>query len=112
MRKINTHDTFTLMRLIKKTGLKDKLKGIAEKASKGDLNQFDAGYDLIVDLFISVGDTEEDLLSFMSGPLEVSAEELKEKDLIEMVELLKDLVEFHSSDDWKAFFSSLRLLME
>lgn len=102
MRKLETGDVFAAARLVKKIGIKEKFKAIAEEANNaGDV--FDKGYELIWDLFDSATDQqcEAEIYAFLSGPLEMTPEEVSH---LPLDELFKSLQQLAAENNLAAFF--------
>lgn len=104
MRKLILDDTFNAAGLIEIFQLPEVYARLA-KADRSDPTGF-AIQALIV--FMKQAGTEENrkkIYDFLSGPFEVSAEELKNMPLLDVA---KGIVEIASVDDWKAFLKSVR----
>lgn len=92
MRKLETSDVFAACRLMKKLGLKEKFKAIAEEANNSQ-DVFDKGYDLIWDLFDAATEqsSERDIYAFLAGPLEMTPEEVSHLPLDQILESLQQM---------------------
>lgn len=109
MRKLETADVFAACRLMKKLGLKDKFKTIAEEAdSVRDV--FDKGYDLIWSIFDEATEqhSEMEIYTFLAGPLEMTPEEVKHLHLDVLLDSLKTMA---VENNLVGFFKSAARLM-
>lgn len=109
MRKLETSDVFAACRLMKKLGLKEKLKTIAEEANEVK-DVFDKGYDLLWSIFDTATEQngEKDIYAFLSGPLEMTPEEVSHLHLDELLESLKQMA---VENNLLGFFKSAARLM-
>lgn len=97
MRNLQTKDLFNLARLINKLDIKEEIKNIDFKKS-----QEEAGFDLIFIILNKANDKgiENAVYQFLSGPFEISEEEVS---CLDPLELVKNLFEIASIDKWRAF---------
>lgn len=112
MRNLETGDVFAFVRLTKKIGITQNLKElIMSKDNIQDLTAESFGYDLIFLLFDAAAEekAEGEVYKFLAGPLEMSAEEIKKTDPIELLEMLKQVADV---EKWKSFFTSAAGLMK
>lgn len=113
MRKLKTSDVFSALRVIEKVGLKDELAKMSETAKDGTVkfNAKKVGIEFVVNLLSNCGDKESEsaIYEFLAGPMEMTADELKEKDLAEFMESLKECFELNK-EVLKPFFKSLATL--
>ena len=109
MRKLETSDVFAAGRLLKKLGLKEKFKAIAEEADTAK-DIFDKGYDLMWDLFDTATEThgEMEIYTFLAGPLEMTPEEVKH---LHLDKLLESLQQMAVENNLVGFFKSAARLM-
>ena len=109
MRKLETADVFAACRLMKKLGLKDKFRSIAEEANTAK-DVFDKGYDLMWDLFDTATEqnSEADIYAFLAGPLEMTPEEVKH---LHLDKLLESLQQMAVENNLVGFFKSAARLM-
>lgn len=110
MRRLQTSDIFSAVRVIKKAGLKEELKPVMEMAAKGKVRIEDVGMEAmltIVEAFANKN-AEDSMYELLSGPLERPLEEIKTMGLVELAEELKALAEV---SDIKAFFTVLSATM-
>lgn len=79
MRKLKGKDLFPAMRLLYSLDMKDELK----KMSVQDESQEEAGFSLIFDIFGKAlkKESEEKVFQFLSGPFEMSVEDIQEMDM-------------------------------
>lgn len=113
MRKLKTADLFAAFRVIKAIGAKEEMRKFAEDTLKVGKTQAEVGLELILELIANCGNAnaEKAIYEFLSAPLETSADELKEMDLIDFGNLIKEYIKFVDSEEWRAFFTSLGELM-
>lgn len=108
MRKLNTSDCFSLIRLINATGIKDtlaeELKDLMNGKKKA-LNAEDNGMELIFALISAFGNkgAEQAFYEFLSAPLEMTEDEIKNLPPQETLRLIKELA---TIEEWRDFFSS------
>lgn len=109
MRKLETADVFAACRLMKKLGLKEKFKAIAEESDTAR-DIFDKGYDLIWDLFDTATEqhSEKDIYAFLAGPLEMTPEEVQH---LHLDKLLESLQQMAVENNLVGFFKSAARLM-
>ena len=109
MRKLETADVFAACRLLKKLGLKEKFRAIAEEANTAK-DVFDKGYDLMWDLFDTATEqnSEADIYAFLAGPLEMTPEEVKH---LHLDKLLESLQQMAVENNLVGFFKSAARLM-
>ena len=109
MRKLETSDVFAACRLMKKLGLKEKFKAIAEEANSSQ-DVFDKGYDLIWDLFdpATEQNSEAEIYAFLAGPLEMTPEEVSH---LHLDKLLESLQQMAVENNLVGFFKSAARLM-
>lgn len=104
MRKLQTRDTFALARLIKEVDLKTELTAFAS-SGKVYKNDLDFGMDLLFTLINKFTDKEAEHLfyEFLTGPFELTADEVGSMDLFDLVTGLKEIA------DWEKWQSFLKL---
>lgn len=109
MRKLETSDVFAACRLVKKLGLKEKFKAIAEEANNSQ-DVFDKGYDLVWDLFDTATEqkAEKDIYIFLAGPLEMTPEEVSHLHLDLLMDSLQQMA---LENDLARFFKFAARLM-
>ncbi len=94
MRKLKTADIPVFCRCVKRLGMKDKIREIAQAAdSIQDVWSF--GFDFVWDLFdIATEQTGEmALYEFLSGPFEMTPEEVRDLDLDVLIPNVQKLVQ-------------------
>lgn len=94
MRKLKTTDIPAFCRCIKKIGLKDRIKQIAEESNKIE-DIWEKGFDLVWGIFDLATEQagEAHLYEFLSGPFEMSPDEVADLDLDVLFTNLKQLAE-------------------
>lgn len=110
MRKLKTSDIPSLCRSLKKLGLREKFKELAQNADNaGDL--WNRGFDLIWELFDAAtdGTGETAIYEFLAGPFEMTAQEVADLDLDELFSNCQKLA---TENNLGAFFKSAARLMK
>lgn len=94
MRKLKTADIPAFCRGIKKLGLKDQIKDIAQKANTAQ-DVWDFGFDFVWQLFDIATEKhgEAVIYEFLSGPFEMTPEQVGDLDLDVLMANLKQMAE-------------------
>ena len=102
MRKIIASDVFNMLRIIKKSNLKEELRPYFRLAAEGTLNIQDIGIETILGLMeiMSEQRSEDAIYEFLAGPFEMNPEEVAKLDLDTLVNLLSQLAK---ENDLKVF---------
>ena len=105
MRKINTADVFEAMRLIQKSGLKEKLVPVI-KGLSGQEDTIDVGITGILSVIevFAESSCENMIYEWLAGPLEVEAKSIAAMDLGQLADSLETL---GKENDLKRFFTVL-----
>ena len=106
MRPLNNSDLFSFARLIKKARIKDEVKELTLSINNLDeINTESFGYDVLFTIIEAAAekDTEQYVYEFLSGPLEMTPEELAKADPVETIEKVMQIADV---ERWKAFFTS------
>lgn len=110
MRKLKTTDLPAFCRSLKKLGLKEKVKILAQEAN--NLHEaWDRGFEIIWELFdvaTEVGG-ESAIYEFLAGPFEMTAEQVADLDLDILIDNCKRLA---AENNLGAFFKSAAKLMK
>lgn len=106
MRKLQTPDVFNALRAISKANLKEEIKPIIKKAIEEKLNIEDAGIEGILSMleFFAQKKCEQAFYEVLSGPFEMSVDDVKKLDLLIFVDNLETL---GKENDLKRFFTLL-----
>lgn len=106
MKKIQTSDLFSAMRVIKIANIKEELKPIVKKASEKNADVEDVGLEAIITIMESLcaKNAEVALYEFLGNLFEMQSSEVGKLDLNELVEKINELVQ---ENDLKSFFSLL-----
>lgn len=117
MRNLTGHDVFMALRLLQKIGVKDELVKLAQYINERYQNggsvtaesQQEIGARLIFGLLAGCGDeaAESAFFEFLAGPMEISAKELKETEVIELCEMVGEFIGTIDRERWQSFFTSL-----
>lgn len=110
MRKLETGDVFSFSRCIKAIGAKDLLKAAAKDADSIK-DVWGHGFDLVWDIFdlATENNGEQHIYTFLSGPFEMTTEQVAKIPLTELAKMLKQLAE---ENDLPAFFKFAGKLMK
>ena len=109
MRKLGLPDVFACTRLLKGIGIHDDLKALAAQskdikdAKKKAAAVWGNGFELLWSIFDKAKEAagEEQIYAFLSGPFELSVDEIKALDLPAVFEMLQQLAR---ENDLVAFF--------
>lgn len=110
MRRLKTTDLPAFCRSLKKLGLKDKVKALAQEANSMH-EAWDRGFEIIWELFdvaTEVGG-ENAIYEFLAGPFEMTPAEVADLDLEVMIDSCKQLA---AENNLGAFFKSAAKLMK
>lgn len=110
MRKLQTIDLFNALRLIKRADLKEELKPVLAKAANGEFTAQDMGIEAIID-FIGImteKKAEYAIYEVLSGPFEMTAEDVGAMDLTLFIDNLEVLAK---ENNLRTFFQALFGLM-
>lgn len=104
MRKLNTRDVFAFCRFLKNIGVKEKIQNIAKEADSAK-DVWDKGFDMMWSIFDLATEAygEDALYEFLSGPFEMSAQEVADLDIDTLFDNLKQLA---SENNLTVFFKS------
>jgi hypothetical protein len=110
MRKLRTSDIPSLCRSIKKLGLKERFKNLAQEANNAT-DVWDRGFDIIWDLFDAATETEGEvaIYEFLAGPFEMTPDEVRDLDLDVLISNMKQLA---AENNLGVFFKSAAKLMK
>ena len=119
MRKLQTHDVFMALKLIRAAGVKDEVRRIYQivevKEKEGEkLNIKDVGIEFVLGLMEKLAGTESEnaFYELLAGPLEIEAEEIKTMDPLDLIDEVEKLKEVINGERFKRFFKSVAGLME
>jgi hypothetical protein len=110
MRKLRTSDLPALCRSLKKLGLKEEFKKVAQEAD-GLEDVWDRGFEFVWKLFDVATEVEGEgaVYEFLAGPFEMTAQEVAELDLEILIDNCKQLA---AENNLGAFFKSAAKLMK
>lgn len=113
-RELKFQDIFTMSRIIKKSGIKEEIKGLfkesKEDAIKGNIEvSQDQGLQLAVILFENIHRAENEICEFISDLSGIKREVIME---MSMEETMKLLLSFGQMDGVGNFFKSASKLMQ
>jgi len=94
MRKLKTADIPVLCRCVKRLGMKDKIREIAQAADNMQ-DVWNFGFDFVWDLFDIATEKagEEAIYEFLAGPFEMTPEEVRDLDLDVLMANIQQLVQ-------------------
>lgn len=110
MRQLKFPDVFAFARMMKKIGIKEEIKKISEKSDEAESTEA-----LGIELLWAVIDkateekAEKEIYKFLAEPFEMTASEVENLDLSELLDKLKQLA---AENNIKSFFSSAAALMK
>ena len=109
MRKLKTSDIASLCRSVKKLGLKEQFKTIAQEANSGQ-DVWNRGFDRIWGLFdvATEKNGEMAIYEFLAGPFEMKPTEVRDLDLDVLIPNLQQLA---AENNLAVFFKSAARLM-
>lgn len=117
MRNLITSDLFAALRIVKEVDVKEEIKRLSaaiqnDKVSKQ--TQTEIGMELIFSLLANCGTerAEKAFYAFLSGVMEIDEDALKNMELTEFADKVKEMVEAIDIDHWKGFFHSLVQLIQ
>lgn len=104
MRKLKTSDVLSFCRCLKKLGVKEKIQNIAKEADSAK-DVWDKGFDMMWSIFdlATEAEGENALYEFLSGPFEMSAQEVADLDIDAFFDNLKQLA---AENNLTVFFKS------
>lgn len=102
MRKLKTSDIPAFCRCLKRLGVKDQIKAVAQEANTAQ-DVWDQGFDLIWNIFDIATEQEGEghLYEFLAGPFEMTPAEVADLPMADLMANLKQLVE---ENDLAGFF--------
>lgn len=110
MRKLKTADIPNLCRSLKKLGLKDKFKTLAQEVGSAK-EAWDRGFDVIWELFDAATEIngEQAIYDFLAGPFEMTPEEVAD---LEIDVLFANCQQLAAENNLGNFFKSAAKLMK
>lgn len=111
MRKLKTPDVFSAVRIITKSGLRERLIPLLKRISEsGDLDVANVGIDGILTVLevVSEESCEKAVYKWLAGPFEMEPDDVAGLELTEMAEKLTQLKE---ENDLQYFFTVLYKLI-
>ena len=110
MRKLKTSDVPVLCRSLKKLGVKEQFRAVAQQANSVD-DVWALGFDLVWSLFDAATEEtgETALYEFLAGPFEMTPEEVQNLDIDKLLTNLKQLA---AENNLTVFFKSAARLMK
>lgn len=112
MRALNNSDLFAFVRLVKKAKITDKIKELTLSINNiNEINTESFGYDVMFAIIEAAAEKESEqaVYEFLSGPLEMTTEELALADPVETIEKVMQIADV---EKWKTFFTSAANLMK
>ena len=107
MRKLNGTDVFSLVRLIKASGVREQLKKIIDDIAKNgteNLNTEELGINAMITIFDALAERkmEQAIWDFLAPIMEMTADEVSQLDLKSLFGAINSIAE---ENDLKNFFS-------
>lgn len=114
IRRLKGRDVFTFLRILKKlnkdNSLRNLLKEINEKIVNDEMNKFELyGTEIICILVENLDAVENDVYEFLGDIVGMKAEDFSNLDLVDLVQIIKNIIE---KNDIKAFFDAVSKLIE
>lgn len=115
MRKLNTLDLVKASRVVKALKIDNEIKTLAIKVQNGKIFGNDAeqlGIELLFAVIGNLGssESEEKLFEFLSGPFEITPEQVGELEILEMANKFVELIKMEDQEAWRSFFKQLAFL--
>lgn len=110
MRKLKTADIPAFCRYIKRIGIKDEIRALAENADKlSDI--WDMGFDLVWNLFdlATEKNGEKEIYSFLAGPFEMDPDAIADMEIGDFLAAIKQLA---MENNLAAFFKLAQAAMK
>lgn len=106
MRKLNTSDVFAMARVVRASGMREELRGLIKRAAESGAKVEDVGIDGFLTILEALAEkkAESAIYEVLSGPFEVTVQEVSVMQLDELTEKLTQLAE---GNDLKRFFKWL-----
>lgn len=104
MRRINGSDVFAAVRVIQKSGLKEKLKPALKMASEKGVDINEVGIEGIMTAVFSLAESEKAIWEILAEPFEMTAGDLAKLDIEELCDGLEFL---YKDGGLLAFFKRL-----
>lgn len=120
MRTLKSKDLFAALRVVKEIDVKEEILRISSLMTDRSIDEADLdelkkeiGLELMLGILGNCGTekAEKAVFDFLAGPLEKTELDLREMDLLELMEMIKKMIEMNDGEKWKAFFTSLSALI-
>lgn len=110
MRKLNTSDVFSMARIVRASGVRNELRPLIKAAAESDRPVEDVGIDGFLCILEALAErkAESAIYEVLSGPLEMTADEVAKLPLDQLVEQLKALV---AENNLKYFFDCVSRIL-
>lgn len=113
IRKLQTCDLFSAIRLLKKIGVREEIKEVAKRAeeSKEKIIKTDMGFDLFFGILEKAAEenAETEVYKFIADLFGCTWEEVREMNPIQLFKQLGKVADF---EEWKSFFKHVAALMK
>lgn len=110
MRLLKAKDLAPALRVVNKAGIREEIVRMSDKVKDGNepLNTREIGVEVIFNILANAGDeaAEKAVFEFLAGPFEMEPDEIRELDLAELIEKLKEAVDLNK-ETLQPFFGSL-----
>ena len=95
MRKLQTSDLFSALRMIRKVNLKEEIKPILKLAGSGKLKVEDVGVEGIISFIEILAEkkSEQAIYEVLAGPFEMDPKDIEKMDIIAFSEYLQTLAQ-------------------
>lgn len=114
MRRLKTTDVLAAVRVVKAANIREEMKRIALAASQEKASIRDIGVDMLMSVaegLANVG-AEKLLYELVADIFEMKVEELKDGDLIDILDMCVAYKDVEDKERWQAFFDVLAKLLK
>jgi hypothetical protein len=110
MRKLNTSDVFAMARIVRASGVRNELRPLIKAAAQSERPVEDVGIDGFLCILEALAEqkAENAIYAALSGPFEMTPNEVETLPLDQLVEQLKALV---AENDLKHFFDCVSRIL-
>lgn len=113
IRKLQTSDLFSAIRLLKKIGVREEIKDVAMRAeeSKTKKVKMDMGFDLLFGILEKAAEekAETEVYMFIADLFGCTWEEVRKMNPLQLFKYLGEVADF---EEWKSFFKHVAALMK
>lgn len=114
MRNLNVNDLYEAMRLVKAAHLEEEVQNMITLVQSNKLTDVrQAGLRFFINVIGSASDGEVQKRTYklLAGIIECAPDDIGMMDPMELVDTMKELVNYIPKEKWQAFFKSLSALL-